>query len=66
MVQTKKPSATAIAEGFDELNSTFDATEFTTIRNVCALRIKPSQSFVSIADSSVMAHSFPNSPKGGR
>lgn len=69
MQQIEKPSATAIAEGFDELNSIFDATKYSITRCGCSQPIKPSRSFgitnrAATSASGALAQSFP--PKAER
>lgn len=70
MALIEKPPTTAIAEGFDELNSKCNAMQFTTILCACGPRKPSSQPFVifpqagAYALSGALAQSFP--PKAER
>lgn len=70
MAQIEKPSAAGTVEGFDELNSTCDVAQLTTILRVCGQRKKPFYSFAFTTDpgkgarSSRLFHCSPESEKG--
>jgi len=55
----EKPPAAGIAEGFDELNSIFDAAKYTITLRVCAQRFKPSLLFIITSKAEAFASGAP-------
>lgn len=71
MSQIEKPSAGATTEGFDELNSIFDAAKYTIILCGWGQQIKPSLLFIITPKAAVpacdsLAHLSTESAKGGQ